>query len=67
MKGKILSKEGSMFYWTYLNWMEDSGIQLNEQGKQSRNRRNTKELVLLIGIGHKEEMYLMDMYQETCI
>ncbi len=61
------STEGRMFYWTYINWMNDSGIQFNEQRSQSRARRYTKDLLLDVGIDNEAEISLADVYQTTCI
>jgi len=67
MKYEYSVDNGCMFYWTFINWMEDSGIRLNEQNEQSLVRRNTKDVLLSIRIIHETEQYLANLYQVTCI
>jgi hypothetical protein len=64
---KKKATNGRMFYWTYLTWMSESGIHFNEQGSQSRARRYTKDLLMEVGISHRAENSLSDLYQATCI
>ena len=58
---------GRMFYWSYINWLNDSDIRFNEQGKQSKARRYTKDLLLMVKISNEAEISLADVYQTTCI